>query len=482
MCSPDGMPADTRDEPDPDTPATMSLDALERELCELSAQIAVGMHRWLELVAAWDERGGWSEWGVYSCAQWLSWRCGVGLRAAHDHVRVARALKELPLISAAFARGELSYSKVRAMTRAGNPENEEQLLTYGEHATGAQMERIVSGYRRAARATVEDAREAHERRYLSWHHQADGSVVIEARVPADDGALVIAALNQAERAARRDGADRDECSAEHWEPPLENEHVPGGNGREPLPARRADALVALARAQLTADDRTYAGADAVELVVHIDVQTLGSDEIRDRSELGDGGSIAPETARRLGCDAGLRRMVERDGKPLSVGRRTRTVPPAMRRALRDRDHGCQFPGCTHQRYLHAHHIQHWAHGGPTDLDNLVQLCSYHHRLVHEGGYGVERAGPKGLRFRRPDGRCVEAHPRPPTPAGPGLGARAKERGVRIDDKTCMPRSAGQSCDYGLAVEGLLPQPPPNPPPPRSQSTRSQPTQPTPPES
>jgi Domain of unknown function (DUF222) len=179
----------------------MPLEEIEQEICELSAHMAVGMCRWLQLVAEFDERRGWAEWGVYSCAHWLSWRCSFGLRAAHDHVRVARALKDLPLTTEAFAAGELSYSKVRAMTRAATPDNEETLLMYARHATGAQLEKIVSGYSRALRATSEGANEAHERRYLYTRHEADGSLVIEARVPAEDGALLLAALAQAERGA-----------------------------------------------------------------------------------------------------------------------------------------------------------------------------------------------------------------------------------------------------------------------------------------
>lgn len=130
----------------------------------------------------------------------------------------------------------------------------------------------------------------------------------------------------------------------------------------------------------------------MQLVVHVDAETLAQDRIVERSEIEEGPALAPETVCLLGCDAMLERIVERDGKPLSLGRRRRTIPPALRRALRARDYCCHFPGCTHSRFLHAHHIHHWARGGPTNLDNLVQLCSYHHRLVHEGGYHIEHAG------------------------------------------------------------------------------------------
>jgi 5-methylcytosine-specific restriction endonuclease McrA len=187
----------------------------------------------------------------------------------------------------------------------------------------------------------------------------------------------------------------------------------------------------------------------------VDAETLLSDEARERSEFEDGPALSAETVRRLGCDASVVRIIERDGHPLSVGRRKRTIPAALRRALRSRDGGrCCFPGCTHLRFLHAHHIRHWAHGGLTSLDNLVQLCSHHHRLVHEGGFAVERAGPHGVRFRRPDGRPIAEQPRAAPVNGPGLEHRNRGVGVSVDAKTCMPRSAGDSIDYGLAVELL----------------------------
>jgi hypothetical protein len=191
-------------------------------------------------------------------------------------------------------------------------------------------------------------------------------------------------------------------------------------------------------------------------VVHVDAATLASDDVVERSELADGPTLPPETVRRLGCDAAVVRIVERDGQPLTVGRRTRTVPPALRRALRSRDDGCQFPGCTHQHFLHAHHIQHWARGGPTTLENLVQLCSYHHRLVHEGGFRVERSGQGAVRFRRPDGRTIAPAPECASVLGGSLTEQHRARGVVVDASTCRPLSAGDRLDYGLAVDVLLP--------------------------
>jgi hypothetical protein len=436
--------------------ADQPLELIEREICELSAHMAVNMCHWLQLVGEFDARDGWAEWGVYSCAHWLSWRCSVALRAGREQVRVARCLRNLPLITAEFAAGRLSYSKVRAITRIATADNEEYLVMLGTHATGAQLEKIVSAYRGVLNATTEGARAAHARRHLYWAQDDDGSLLIQARLPADEGAVVMAALAQADATAQADAADEceseRECSAEHS---ADDVWCSAEQQREPLSVRRADALVALARAQLASDQHEHAGPDPVELTVHVDVESLASEEIQERSELANGPAIAPETARRLGCDASLVRIIERDGSPLTVGRRTRSIPPALRRVLIDRDRQCRFPSCTHQRYLHAHHIQHWARGGPTNLNNLIHLCPQHHRLVHEGGYTVERGVGGAIRFLRPDGTAIPERPPPQQPRGPGLRERTADLGVHPDEDTSMPLSAGDSIDYGMAIDGLL---------------------------
>ncbi len=433
------------------SPAELSLRRLEREICELAAHLAAATCRWLMLVAEWDRLGGWAEWGVNSCAHWLSWRCSIGLVAAREHVRVGHRLTELPLVREAFSTGELSYSKVRAIARVATPETEETLVELARHATGAQVEKLVRGFRGALSASLEGARGAHERRELCWSTDVDGSLLIHGRLPPDDGAILLAAL----RAAEEPYVGRPQPGDDSAESP----------GAAPAGARRADALVAIARCVLDNGGAERAGGDPCEVVVHVDAETLVADEIKDRAELDDGPALAPETVRRLGCDAAVAAIVERDGKPLSVGRRTRTVPPVLRRALKARDSGCRFPGCTHRRFLHAHHIHHWSRGGRTSLENLVQLCSHHHRLVHEGGYCVERAGPDEVRFRRPNGKVIPQAWTARAIAGQPIERANAACGISVDAKTCMPRSAGDYLDYGIAVEGLCrlaagPSPPP----------------------
>jgi hypothetical protein len=425
--------------PTQDRSSHRHLEELEREICKLAAHLAAGTCRWLLLVAEFDQRGGWADWGAKSCAQWLSWRCSIGRVAARDHVRVARRLVQLPIVREAFGTGELTYCKVRAITRVATPEIEGSLVELARHATGAQLEKLVRSYGGALAATTKSSQQIYEQRKLSVRWDDDGSLRLEARLPPEEGALVLSALKAAEDASEHGQDDSAEAPASDDGPAT----------------RRADALVSIARSALTDSPVTHSDADPCELVVHVDVNSLGGEHIHERCELGEGPAIAPETARRLGCDGSVARIIERDGRPLSVGRRKRTVSPALRRALRSRDEGCRFPGCTHTRFLHAHHIHHWARGGPTTLDNLIQLCSHHHRLVHEGGFCVEHAGKRGVRFRRPDGRLiVEANTGPPA-CGPGLERQHRVRGLAIDAGTCKPRSMGDRLDYGIAVEGLV---------------------------
>jgi hypothetical protein len=176
--------------------ADRPLELIERELEQLAAQIAAGTCRWLELVAEYDRREGWAHWGCRSCAHWVSWRCQIAPAAAREHVRVARCLARLPLIRDAFAAGRLSYSKVRALTRVGEVAREAELLELAEHATAAQLERLVRAFRGVVQAEHEAAG-GPPRRYLSLSHDEDGALLIRGRLPAEEGALVVAALDAA---------------------------------------------------------------------------------------------------------------------------------------------------------------------------------------------------------------------------------------------------------------------------------------------
>jgi Domain of unknown function (DUF222)/HNH endonuclease len=299
---------------------------------------------------------------------------------------------------------------------------------------------------------------------VAFDHADDGSLLLRGRLPAEEGALVLAALEAAQdRLARQDvpaGTGGEDgapgVSAGTGGGGVLSAGTAGADARSvsagtPRPApgeARADALVAMADAFLAGGagaGRT--GGDRYQVVVHADAATLSGAEPGGRCELEDGSPLALQTARRLACDASFVRLVERDGQPLRIGRKTRTIPPALRRALNARDRGCRFPGCGSRRFLDGHHIEHWADGGATDLDNLVHLCGHHHRLLHEGGYRITRGPGGALRFHRRDGRAI-----PDCPGRP-RGRAAMLPGTRRPD-ACVPLSHDR-LDLELAVEAML---------------------------
>jgi hypothetical protein len=366
----------------------LTVVELEDELASWAAHLSAGMCRWLELVAELDRRGGWAESGVGSCAEWLAWRCALAPRAAREHVRVARRLSELPLVHAAFARGELSYAKVRALTRVAQVGSEAELLELAFAATAAQLEQTVRAYRRVSAL---EAQQVHAKEELTWYWDDDGSMVVRARLAPEDGALLLQALRASRERLRMRELDTDDGSAGPREddPPARADGR-GGSAEPRLRESRptnVEALVAMADASL-AREGGRSGGERYQVVVYVDEAVLAGNDAAGPVLVG-GPAVAADTARRIACDAAVVRVSLGQDGPLDVGRRTRTIPPALRRALRLRDRGCRFPGCENHRFVDAHHIRHWARGGPTALDNLVLLCRRHHRLVHEGGCRVD---------------------------------------------------------------------------------------------
>lgn len=422
--------------------STVSTPDLIDQITELAGHLNAAHARWLALIAEFDRREAWAEWAVKSCAHWLNWKCGLDLGAAREKLRVAHALEQLPRIAAAMTAGSLSYSKVRAMTRVADEATEEYFLNVALHGTAHQVEKLVRAFRRA-KESQELSREAQQQanRSLSWFHDEDGTFVIKARLPAEAGAVFLKALEAAENA-------------------LPAPDVSAATSLEPVQsrsARRADALGLMAEGFLAGDQQPLSGGDRQQIVVHVDAQTLRHSNAG-RCELEEGPGIAAETARRLACDASLVVLVENEqGEPLNIGRKTRTIPPALRRALKARDRGCRFPGCTQSRYVDGHHVQHWAQGGETKLSNLVTLCRFHHRLLHEGRVVVQVLDDGAFRFVRPDGQAFDC----PAPGAPRqvdwmqLVAVHQARQVKVTPRTAVTRWQGERLDYGLAVEGLL---------------------------
>jgi hypothetical protein len=406
---------------------------IEREIGELGAQIAAATCRWLELVGEFDRRDGYEQWGFHSCGAWVAWRCGVDPRSAREHVRVARALEGLPAVREQFSRGRLSYSKVRAITRIAVPEIEAELVEMARHATAAQLDRLVRGYRRAV--SLQSAEAAHRDRFLSCEWEEDGSLRVRGRLAPEDGALFLAALGHGREAIR----EREEA----------HQAAAQGGSAEPEPAVRindADALMEVAERSLAGGENARPAGERHQVVVHAEAEALAGGAEEPGCRIEDGPAICAESARRLACDASL----------VSAGRKSRVVPAAMRRAMGERDEGrCRFPGCENRRWVDAHHIVHWARGGETKLDNLVLLCSRHHRLVHEGGFSLARKPGGALVFRRPGGRVVPASPSPAPGSAAGLRARNCEAGLQIAPDSLTSLGRGERYDRDLAVAGLL---------------------------
>jgi Domain of unknown function (DUF222)/HNH endonuclease len=362
------------------TESRTELERLGDEIAKLSAQVDVAIARLLALIREFDDRQGWRS-GFRSCAEWLAWRVGLDLGAARERVRVARALAKLPSLAGALGRGEISYAKTRALTRVATPHTEARLLAISRTTTAAQVERLVRGWR--AEDPAADRREAgrrHESRALHVHHDETGMVVIHGRLDPEAGALFMRALEAAQDALYR-------------RPKPVKAPTP--------PQQRADALALVAESALHHELDPGAPGERYQVVLHAD-QTP-------QATLEDGTRVSAETSERLSCDASRTVMRhDAEGRVIEVSARTRTVPPALRRALLHRDQVCRFPGCG-LRFVQAHHIRHWAHGGPTTLSNLVLLCRYHHRAVHEEGFQVTHLNDGSLGFLRPDGqRFLEA--------------------------------------------------------------------------
>ncbi len=402
------------------TPAKrcLSIDELEHGIVKFAARINAASYELLILVRQFDERAGWLKWGLANCAEWLHWRCDLSMSTAREKVRVAHALKTLPAIAEAFSSGELSYSKVRPLTRVASADNEYALLAFAVKTTASRVEERCRELRCGTAESVNEANRAYASRSLRSHRDAErGTMTITVELPLETGELLQKALDRA-----RDSTALQTPELVH----------------EPWSARQADALVVIANDYLSGNGAASAcTAENYQVTVHVDRSALAN------GSNGNGRSSLPiESVKRLCCDGDALVIVENEeGEPLSVGRKTRTVPTAIKRALRARDQGCVFPGCHHKRFVDAHHIKHWSAGGETSLDNLILLCCRHHRLVHEGGFRIERDYQNRWFFQRPDGRAV-----------PSCGYQARDM---IDDGIGDNISELSSVINNPSAEGFL---------------------------
>lgn len=434
-------------------------EILGAQITELCSYIYAAEARLLALIREFDEKKHWETLGLCSCAHWLNLKCGIGMNAAREKVRVAHALAGLPGITERFARGELSYSKVRAMTRIANAENEDYLLMIARHGTAYHVEKLVSKFRTASRLQdTEIANQQHRDRDVSHYYDHDGCLVIKARLPAEQGALIVKALEMAmdqdfagstpnPKPGSNPKPGTEDVTAETQTDLAEEEE----EEQRSIGARRADALVDIAETYMNNNESSGSTADRYQVVVHVTAET---------SDIEDGPHVTAETSRRIACDCSVVGIKEDElGEPLSIGRRSRSIPPPMRRALRIRDGSCRFPGCTHTRYVDGHHVEHWASGGETSLSNLVLLCRHHHHLVHEGGYVCEKTSSGEVIFRSPENRPLDN-----LSALPGLQRTQQLQtwldgaffDANIDSDSCVAQwYAGEKMDWDLAVSALF---------------------------
>jgi len=364
------------------------IDELDHHILTLCTRINAATCELLVMIREFDERSGWLQWGLSSCADWLAWRCDLSMTTAREKVRVAHALKTLPAIASSFASGELSYAKVRELTRVAGRDNEERLVEFALRTTATHVAERCRELRNGSAASADVAGKAYANRSLRIRHDRHREMTtITIELPTASGALVETALD-----AARDDEALPEYAQTSWA------------------ARQADAFMNLVSVYRSGEQGS--NGDHHLVTVHVDQSALMGKEGRS--------GLPIETVRRLCCDGQAIVITEDDqGEPLSIGRKSRIVPLAIQRAVRARDHDrCSFPGCHHHRFLHCHHVEHWSNGGETSLDNLLLLCTKHHTLVHEGGFRIEKDYRDRWMFVKPDGVAVpdcgyEAYRNPP---------------------------------------------------------------------
>lgn len=354
-----------------------TIDAAHGRVCSAQRDL-------LSLIAEVDRWDAWRDSGARDTAHWLGMRYGISDWKARRWIAAAHALEQLPLLSDALDRGELGIDKVVELARFAAPETESQLIRWARDVTCATVRHRGD---LAARASADEVADVERDRSISWWYFDEGRRFgLEADLPAAQGAIVAQTLERVARSV----------------PPMPDE----GDARF-ASARRADALVALCSARIAADP----DQDRASVVVHAQLDAL----VRDTGgcEIEDGPAIHPETMRRLMCNARVQTVLEdRAGNVLGLGRMSREPTAWMIRQIRYRDRGCRFPGCGTRAFTQAHHIVWWRYGGGTDLDNLLLICSFHHRLVHEHGWSVKRHGDGTHSWFCRDGTHYRAGPSP----------------------------------------------------------------------
>jgi hypothetical protein len=345
----------------------------------------------LALIVEADRRDRWRDSGARDMAHWLSMRYGISCWKARRWIAAGHALETLPRLSDALARGELGLDKVVELARFISHQNEADLIMWAKLVSCAAVRHRGDVWARSAR---EDVVEAEHARSLSWWWFDEGRRFgLEAELPASQGAIVARAIERLAECVPAMPDEQQECFVD---------------------ARRADALVALCSVRIAEDLRP----DRATVVIH--AQRDGLADGSGGCEIEGGPALDPSVARRLLCNARVQHVVEdRGGQVIGLGRMSREPTAWMIRQIRHRDRECRFPGCGSRRFTEAHHVVWWRHGGRTDLDNLVLICSFHHRLVHEYGWSLKRDRDGTVRWFDHEGLRYRAGPSPPSVASDG---------------------------------------------------------------
>lgn len=400
--------------------------SLEKEIAEQLAAISAAQARLCELVEEHDRKRLWADSvGITSESMWLAWRGGMVPGQARSLVALANKLKELPALRQAFSSGRLSLSQAQAVASIATPETDGSLTELALGLSGSQLATFAKHYR----AAIDAGQDAHPKRYFSVRYTEHGECRFSGRASAEIGATVEKALRVAAS-----------------EQPLDEE------AEDRFGARDLDALLAIAESSLAHELASRSRPDAFQVVVHVDRSVLEGGQ--GDCYIPGAGAITPDVAERLLCDASVVEIEMAGSEVLDVGRASRRYTTAIRRALEARDKQCRFPGCGNTSRLQNHHMKEWvADQGGTSLEEGVRLCALHHATVHRHRIKVVRNAARGWDFIAADGTLL-ARP-PPERVSSSVNELNSDRGVAVDDATCLPGWGGERGDMRYVTDVYL---------------------------
>jgi hypothetical protein len=402
--------------------------AFDGRIRELSAVAHAALAQVAKASAEFDAIGGWGAGGIRSFPHWLTVKAGFDMHTGAELLRVGQAMSLLPKIAAAFEAGQLSFDKARQITTVATPATEEFLLEIARGASGSQLARICRSLRRIAEADAPEQADDHlSRRGIWMHWDEHGMLELVARLTPEDAAVIQAALESI-----TGSRPVPEPTDDGVKDPADDRWA----------ARKADALVAMCEHVVAGGAENLVTSTAArQVVVHVDVGVLTGEAVAGRCYV-EGGALSAAAARRIGCDAEVVGVVERNGLPIDGGRKQRMVPDRLRLALHVRDRFCRFPGCGVPAHrTEAHHHEHWTLGGETNLDNLLLLCGFHHRRHHAGAYRIRKTAD-GFLFETDDGHAIQPSDRDPV---------SLKRNPDIGPSTPFSLWGGEAMQFSYAV-------------------------------